>query len=87
MRFRLTGTDNRYEYRFPIPGAGIPLELRDVLLEQSRQWTPEGLDSGSAALDLAIAKEIVEAHGGRIFLDSSAQGSTFVVQLPRSRCI
>ena len=66
-------------------GRGIPLELRDVLLEQRPQWKPEGLDSGSAGLSLAIAKEIVEAHGGRIFLDSSAQGSTFVVQLPRSR--
>ena len=66
-------------------GRGIPLELRDVLLEQGPQWKPEGLDSGSMGLSLAIAKEIVEAHGGRIFLDSSAQGSTFVVQLPRSR--
>ncbi len=68
-------------------GRGVPLELRDVLLEQCPQWKPEGLDSGSAGLSLAIAKEIVEAHGGRIFLDSSAQGSTFVVQLPHSRCI
>ncbi len=68
-------------------GRGVPLELRDVLLEQRPQWKPEGLDNGSAGLSLAIAKEIVEAHGGRIFLDSSAQGSTFVVQLPRSRCI
>ena len=68
-------------------GRGVPLELRDVLLEQCSQWTPEGLDNGSAGLSLAIAKEIVEAHGGRIFLDSSTKGSTFVIQLPRSRCI
>ena len=68
-------------------GRGVPLELRDVLLEQCSQWTPEGLDNGSAGLSLAIAKEIVEAHGGRIFLDSSTERSTFVIQLPRSRCI
>lgn len=68
-------------------GRGVPLELRDVLLEQRPQWKPEGLDNGSAGLSLAIAKEIVEAHGGRIFLDSSTKGSTFVIQLPRSRCI
>jgi two-component system, NtrC family, sensor histidine kinase KinB len=68
-------------------GRGIPLELRNVILEQHPQWKPEGLDNGSAALGLALAKEIVEAHGGRIFLDSSAKGSTFVIQLPRSRCI
>jgi len=68
-------------------GRGVSLELRDVLLEQRPQWKPEGLDNGSAGLSLAIAKEIVEAHGGRIFLDSSTKGSTFVIQLPRSRCI
>jgi len=68
-------------------GRGVPLELREVLLEQRPQWKPEGLDNGSAGLSLAIAKEIVEAHGGRIFLDSSTKGSTFVVQLPHSRCI
>ena len=68
-------------------GRGVPLELRNVLLEQGPQWKPEGLDDGSAGLSLAIAKEIVEAHGGRIFLDSSTKGSTFVIQLPHSRCI
>jgi signal transduction histidine kinase len=65
----------------------VPLELRDLILEQHPQWKPEGLDNGSAGLSLAIAKEIVEAHGGRISLDSSIEGSTFVIQLPRSRCI
>ena len=68
-------------------GRGVPLELRDVILEQHPPWKPEGLDNGSAGLSLAIAKEIVEAHGGRISLDSSIEGSTFVIQLPRSRCI
>ena len=66
-------------------GPGIPLEISDLVFEQ--QWTPDGFEGGPAALGLAIAKEIVESHRGRIFLDSSAQGSTFVVQLPHSRCI
>src|SRR6202167_4934676 len=66
-------------------GTGIPLEVSDLVFEQ--QWTPDGFEGGHAALGLAIAKEIVESHRGRIFLDASAQGSTFVVQLPHSRCI
>jgi signal transduction histidine kinase len=66
-------------------GPGIPVEISDLVFEQ--QWTPDGFEGGPAALGLAIAKEIVESHRGRIFLDSSAQGSTFVVQLPHSRCI
>jgi NtrC-family two-component system sensor histidine kinase KinB len=68
-------------------GPGIPLEIRDLVLEQHSKWTQYGFDGGPAALGLAIAKEIVESHRGRIFLDSSAQGTTFVVELPLSRCI
>lgn len=68
-------------------GSGIPLEINDLIFEQRSQWTPDGFEGGLAALGLAIAKEIVESHRGRIFLDSSTQGSTFVVQLPQSRCI
>jgi len=67
-------------------GPGIPLEISDLVFEQSGQWTRDGFEGGPAALGLAIAKEIVESHRGRIFLDSSPQGSTFVVQLPHSRC-
>ena len=66
-------------------GPGIPVEISDLVFEQ--QWTPDGFEGGHAALGLAIAKEIVESHKGRIFLDSSTKGSTFVVQLPHSRCI
>jgi len=68
-------------------GPGIPLEISDLVFEQHSQWTRDGFEGGPTALSLAIAKEIVESHRGRIFLDSSAQGSTFVVQLPHSRCI
>ena len=68
-------------------GPGIPLDIRDSVLEQHSKSTRYGFDGGPADLGLAIAKEIVESHGGRISLDSSAQGTTFVVQLPLSRCI
>jgi two-component system, NtrC family, sensor histidine kinase KinB len=68
-------------------GPGIPLEVSDLVFEQPSQWTRDGFEGGPAALGLAIAKEIVESHRGRIFLDSSAHGSTFVVQLPHTRCI
>jgi signal transduction histidine kinase len=40
-------------------------------------------DAGGAGLGLAIAKWSVEAHGGQIFLECSAErGAAFAIQLP-----
>jgi NtrC-family two-component system sensor histidine kinase KinB len=64
-------------------GPGVPPELRDHLFERFAQWNVNGVAPGSAGLGLAIAKEIVEAHGGRIFCDSAAErGTCFTVELP-----
>jgi signal transduction histidine kinase len=64
-------------------GPGIPLQIRDYLFERYAQWTVNGAAPGSAGLGLAVAKEIVEAHGGRIFVKSSVgEGSCFTIELP-----
>jgi NtrC-family two-component system sensor histidine kinase KinB len=64
-------------------GPGIPPELRRHLFERFAQWSVNGSEPGSAGLGLAIAREIVEAHGGRIFVDSTVgKGTCFTVELP-----
>ena len=64
-------------------GPGIPTEIRQHLFERFAQWNVNGAAPGSAGLGLAIAKEIVEAHGGRIFVDSKVgKGTCFTVELP-----
>ena len=63
-------------------GPGIPPEIRDRIFERFTQGTVDGLESGSTGLGLSIVKEIVEAHGGRIFAKSSERGTEFTVELP-----
>ena len=67
-------------------GPGVAPEIRDHLFERYAQWNSNGAEPGSAGLGLAIAKEIVEAHGGRIFVESTVgEGTCFTVELPIRR--
>jgi signal transduction histidine kinase len=63
-------------------GPGIAPQIRDHLFERFAQWSPNGFEAGAGGLGLAIVKDIVEGHGGRIFVESSAGGSEFTVELP-----
>jgi PAS domain S-box-containing protein len=79
---RLDGPVVRFEIRDS--GQGIPPEhLRDIFdkfvqVKQASDATP-----GSVGLGLAIAKEIVELHGGKIWAESvPGRGSTFLFTLP-----
>jgi two-component system OmpR family sensor kinase len=75
--------DSQARLKISDSGPGIAPELRQHLFERFTQWNVNGTEPGSAGLGLAIAKEIVEAHGGRIFVDSAPkEGTCFTVELP-----
>jgi signal transduction histidine kinase len=81
----LSGTASGAHLQVSDTGPGIPPQVREHLFERFAQWTVNGSEPGSAGLGLAIAKEIVDAHGGRIFVDSElGQGTCFTVELPQS---
>jgi len=64
-------------------GVGIPAEYHDAIFEMfSRVPDGDGAEAGSG-MGLAIVKRIVEAHGGRVWVESTpGAGSVFRVRLP-----
>lgn len=58
-------------------GPGIAPEMREKIFEQFQKGTKEG-----SGLGLAISKGIVEAHGGRIWVECPGSGSVFRFTLP-----
>ena len=62
-------------------GSGIPSESLPHLFD--RFWQARGARRGGAGLGLAIAKGIVEAHGGRMWVESElGSGSLFGFSIP-----
>jgi signal transduction histidine kinase len=65
-------------------GVGIVPEDRGTIFERFRRGTNVRGIPGTG-IGLTLAKEIVEAHGGRIFVESvPGKGSIFTVRLPLS---
>lgn len=70
---------DQLELRISDTGPGIPAAQQAKLFEAFQGSTK----SGSTGLGLAIAAELINAHGGKIILERSDQrGSTFMITLP-----
>ena len=67
-------------------GPGMERDALDAVFERFYRLDPSrARATGGAGLGLTIAKQLVEAHGGRIWAESEpGRGSTFLFELPLS---
>jgi len=65
-------------------GPGIPEEYQKKIFEKFVRAGSDKDEKGGTGLGLAIAKEIINAHNGRIWVDSKeGEGSKFSFYIPR----
>lgn len=79
------GDDSTVRIVIEDQGPGIPAELRERVFDKFFRAMRDG-DQGKpgTGMGLAIAQGIVEAHGGRIWIEDGSQGrgAKFVIALP-----
>jgi NtrC-family two-component system sensor histidine kinase KinB len=82
IRIGVRPQDDRLQFQVHDTGAGIPREHLPRIFEKFYR-VPDGHQAGGAGLGLAIAREILTAHGGEIEVDSqTGRGTTFTFTLP-----
>ena len=79
-----TRSDSGVELRVADQGRGIPADFQSTIFEKFKQVKKtDATEKGGTGLGLAICKAIVEAHGGKIGVESEeGKGATFWFSLP-----
>ncbi len=83
IRLSLTEAEEYLELAISDDGPGIPLEDQGRIFEKF-YVVADGRHLAGVGLGLYITRELVELHGGRIWVESiPGKGSTFYVSIPR----
>lgn len=84
VRIDAHASEERVEVTVTNQGLEIPEgELARIFQKFYRLDTARSTRTGGAGLGLAIAREIVERHGGSIRAESNGKSTSFVIALPR----
>lgn len=82
IRVRLWGDEDGLQIEVADSGVGIPADQLPHVFDKFYQVGQQARSKG-AGLGLAIAREVVEAHDGRIWVESTEDvGTTFRISLP-----
>lgn len=73
---------NSVAVRVEDQGPGIPPDMLEAVFERFQQVGGSSKSKGGSGLGLTICKAIVEMHGGKIWVESRGQGSSFIFTLP-----
>jgi signal transduction histidine kinase len=83
VRIRVRDAGSEVTLEVEDTGAGIPADALPGIFERYQQARR---DRGGSGLGLAIVRGVVEAHGGRVAVESAeGKGTRFTVSLPRVR--
>lgn len=80
VRIKLDASRNVACLEVSDDGPGIPEDVRDQVFELF-----VSTKDGGGGLGLAVAKQVVQEHGGTIAFDTSEKGTTFRIELPVGR--
>jgi len=85
VRVRMSEDERGVKLTVENTGAGIPANVLPRLFDRFYRADPARHEGSSehAGLGLAITQSIVRAHGGRIFCESEAGWTRFVIELPK----
>ena len=82
MRVEVLDEGSALVFSFTDSGPGIPLEIRDRLMQPF--FTTKGPGKGTG-LGLSISKRIMEEHGGSLSIDEKSPHTRFLLRLPKSQ--
>jgi two-component system, OmpR family, sensor histidine kinase KdpD len=83
----IAGAADEYEVRISVKNLGkvIPMNERSKIFERYYRIPGTSHRANGTGLGLSVAKRIVEAHHGRLWVESENGETTFVAVLPRDR--